>query len=126
VRILCTKTLKNHPKTPNTDGAPRKHPKSAKTPYLSHTPNKSKHGDLTAQPTARRHHHTQTKIGPDLTAPRALPSKNVNTRMRNKRGRRKRGRIKCKKDKDDETISFLTILKTRLDSVINTKDFKKF
>ena len=126
VRIPCTKTLKNHPKTPNTDGAPRKHPKSAKTPYLSHTPNKSKHGDLTAQPTARRHHHTQTKIGPDLTAPRALPSKNVNTRMRNKRGRRKRGRIKCKKDKDDETISFLTILKTRLNSVINTKDFKKF
>ena len=54
------------------------------------------------------------------------PSKNINTRMRNKRGRRKRGRIKCKQDKHDETISFLTILKTSLKSVINTKDLKKF
>jgi hypothetical protein len=126
VRIFCTKTLKNHPKTPNTDGAPRKHAKSAKTPDLPHTPNKSKHGDLPAQPTTRRHHHTQTKIRPDLTAPPPPPSKNINTRMRNKRGRRKRGRIKCKQDKHDETISFLTILKTSLKPVINTKDLKKF
>ena len=74
--IFSTKSLKNNPKTPNTDGAPRKHAKSAKTPDLPHTPNKSKHGDLTAQPTARRHHHTQTKTRPDLTAPRVLPQQN--------------------------------------------------